>query len=498
MTDTATSNHSDTSTSNPMEDNTLEPLIVKHNGADMRRVFALQQVKALALRTSTSAERIAKIEQLCAAVLKRRDEIYAAMRADFNKPEAEVDLGEIMVVKQEAKDAIRHLKSWMKPQRVSANKMLLGTFNHVRYEPKGVCLIIAPWNFPVNLLIGPLISCLAAGNTAMLKPSEMTPATSRLMQEIIEGLFDESEVAVFQGAAETSQALLELKFDHCFFTGSPAVGKIVMAACAKHLTSVTLELGGKSPVVVEQSANLKDAAGSLAFGKCNNAGQACIAPDYALVEQAVRDEFVRELVKVIEQRYGDTLAKQQQTPDLARIINQRHTQRIADLIDDAVNKGATLAYGGDVDVDACWIQPCILLDVPPDADIMEEEVFGPVLPVQSWTTLSAAVGEINRREKPLALYVYSKDKDVIDQVINNTSSGDAAINTCMVHFLNGNLPFGGANNSGIGKAHGFHGFKSFSHERSVVRDRFAATQLTAAPYNRFTRWFIKFVIRWMA
>ncbi len=464
----------------------------------MRSVHAQQRERALELRQSTAAQRIEAITRLRDAILARREDIYQAMAADFRKPEAEVDLGEVMVVVQEANSAIRHLKRWMKPRRVAPTAALLGTQNSVRYEPKGVCLIIAPWNFPVNLLIGPLISCLAAGNTAMLKPSEMTPATSSLMQEILEELFDERDVAVFQGGAEVSQSLLELKFDHCFFTGSPAVGKLVMAACAKHLCSVTLELGGKSPVVIDASAKLKDAAGSLAFGKCNNAGQACIAPDYALVESSARNTFVGELISVLEARYGNTLEQQKQTPDLARIVNQRHTQRIKALIDDALSRGAGLAYGGDVDVAQCWVQPTVLVDVPDDALILQEEIFGPVFPVRGWQQLDQAVAWINAGEKPLALYVYSQDEAVIRQVVEQTSSGDAAINTCMVHFLNHNLPFGGANNSGIGKAHGEHGFKAFSHERSLVRDRFAMSQLTSPPYDTLTMRIIKLVVRFFS
>ncbi|MGJ8668892.1 MAG: aldehyde dehydrogenase family protein [Oceanococcus sp.] len=462
------------------------------------RVYQAQQQRAIALRQSSAAERMQLIRRLRDAVLERRDEIYQAMSTDFHKPEAEVDLGEIMVVVQEANDAIKHLKRWMKPQKVKATMALMGTQNHIRYEPKGVCLIVAPWNFPVNLLLGPLISCLAAGNTAMLKPSEMTPATSTLMEEIINSLFDEKDVAVFQGGADVSQSLLELKFDHCFFTGSPAVGKIVMAACAKHLCSVTLELGGKSPVFVDKSAKLADAAGSLAFGKCGNAGQACISPDYALVEASIRDALVAELSAVLDRRFGKGAEAQKQNADFARIVNVRHTQRIKALIDDALERGATLAYGGDVDVEARWVQPTILVDVPDDALIMQEEIFGPVFPIRTWQNVDEAINWVNAGEKPLALYVYSNDDAMIEKVIGQTSSGDAAINTCMVHFLNHNLPFGGANNSGIGKAHGYHGFKSFSHERSVVRDRYAMSQLTSPPYNALTMKIIKFVVRFFS
>jgi aldehyde dehydrogenase (NAD+) len=342
-----------------------------------------------------------------------------------------------------------------------------------------------------------LISALAAGNTAMLKPSEMTPATSRVIQEIVEDAFDESEVAVFQGAAETSQALLALKFDHCFFTGSPQVGKIVMSACAQNLTSVTLELGGKSPAVIDSTVNMKDAAGSLAFGKCSNAGQICIAPDYLLIEEAAQAEFLQAFDAVLKTRYGNTAAAQKSSPDYTRIINVNHVKRIQGLIDDAVEKGAEVAIGGEVDVDDRYIQPTVLINVPRNARILEEEIFGPVLPLVTWQDQQEAIDYINAGEKPLALYVYSKNEARIKKVLASTSSGDAAINTCLVQFLNHNVPFGGANNSGIGNSHGIHGFKAFSHERGVVRDRFALTQLFSAPYTPFVKRFVKFAVRWM-
>lgn len=465
--------------------------------AEMQRVFALQQKTALKWRHSTAQERIERIQRLKDSVQAHEQAIYDALYQDLRKPEAEADLAEMMVVMQDAKHAIAELKHWMKPVRVPATKALRGTFSKITYEPKGVCLIIAPWNFPVNLMLGPLISALAAGNTAILKPSEMTPATSAVIQAIIDDSFNEDEVAVFQGAAETSQALLELKFDHCFFTGSPQVGKIVMGACAKNLTSITLELGGKSPAVLDSTVNMKDAAGSLAFGKCSNAGQICIAPDYMLLEKSAQEDFVREYDAVLKKRYGETAAEQKSSPDYTRIINRNHVQRIQALIDDAVAKGARIAVGGEVDIDDRYIQPTVLVDVPRDARILEEEIFGPVLPIITWENEQEAIDYINAGEKPLALYVYSKNDKRINNVLASTSSGDAAINTCLVQFLNHNVPFGGANNSGIGNSHGIHGFKAFSHERGVVRDRFAMTQLFSAPYTPFVKKLIKFAVRWM-
>lgn len=465
---------------------------------DLNSIFAQQQQKALELRYTTAEERITKIEKLRDAVLARQDDVYAAMRSDFNKPEAEVDLGEIMVIKQEANHAISHLKKWMKPKKVGAPLALFGTSSYIKYEPRGVCLIISPWNFPLMLLFGPLISAIAAGNTAILKPSEMTPAVSELQRQIIADVFTPDEVAIFLGDAEVSTALLAMPFDHCFFTGSPNVGKIVMAACAKNLTSVTLELGGKSPCVIDHTADLEKTAGSLIFGKCANNGQACTAPDYALVAEGQQDQLLQALTHTLHERYGNSMEAQRSSPDLARVINERHAERIARLIKDAVDKGATLAYGGTIDVAERWIQPTILTNVPDDADIMHEEIFGPVLPMQTWQKLDNAIELINSKPKPLALYVYSQDNDTVDKVLSRTSSGDAGINACMMHFLNHNLPFGGVNNSGMGSAHGHHGFMAFSHERGVLRDRFAATAKTMPPYNEKTRKFIQFILKWMA
>lgn len=465
--------------------------------AEMRRVFAAQQQTALKWRHATVAERIERIKRLKESVLAHRQAIYDALYEDLRKSESEVDIAEIMVVVQDANHAIRHLKQWAKPQRVPATKALNGTFSKITYQPKGVCLIIAPWNFPVNLMLGPLISALAAGNTAILKPSEMTPATSNVLEHIIDDVFDEEEVAIFQGAAETSQALLELKFDHCFFTGSPQVGKIVMGACAKNLTSITLELGGKSPAVLDSTVNMKDAAGSIAFGKCSNAGQICIAPDYMLMEKSAQADFVREYEAVVKKRYGEMAELQKASPFYTRIINENHVRRIQGLLDDAVSKGAKIAVGGEVDIEDRYIQPTVLVDVPRGAKILEEEIFGPVLPIVTWEQEQQAIDYINAGEKPLALYVYSKNDKRIQNLLTSTSSGDAAINTCLVQFLNHNVPFGGANNSGIGNSHGVHGFKAFSHERGVVRDRFAMTQLFAAPYTPFVKRLIKFAVRWL-
>ncbi|HEX5276428.1 MAG TPA: aldehyde dehydrogenase family protein [Fluviicoccus sp.] len=450
----------------------------------MRAVFEAQQETAIRWRQSTAAERIERIKRLREAMLARRADFYAAFASDYRKPEAEVDVTELMPVLDEMRHAIGRVKRWMKPSRVWPTSLMIMTKAWVQYQPRGRVLIIAPWNYPLNLCFGPLVSALAAGNTVILKPSEMMPAVSKVMAEIIREVFPENEVALFEGSLPTSQALLDMPFDHIFFTGSPMVGKIVMAAAAKHLTSVTLELGGKSPTIVDETADLKTAAETLMWGKFLNAGQTCVAPDYLYVHASVKDAFVRECRTILEARYGKSAAEQKASPDLTRIVNPRHAGRVAGLLQEAVDNGARLLTGGDVDVDSCWISPTLLDQVQPNAKLMEEEIFGPVLPIVEYTDLNRVIADINARPKPLALYLWSKNQGNIDFVMQNTTSGGACINHCMMQFVHGNLPFGGVNNSGIGHAHGHFGFKAFSHERAVVRSSFIMlVRLFFSPYD---------------
>lgn len=463
--------------------------------AEIERVFAKQQAYALELRTSSAAQRVAKIKRLKEMLLDRTEDIYKACYEDFRKPEAEVDMTEILPVVMEANDAIRHTKRWMKPRRVRPTFTMLGTQARLRYEPRGTCLIVSPWNYPVNLTFMPLVSAIAAGNTAILKPSEMTPHCSQLMEDMVRELFDEQEVALFQGAVETSQNLLAQPFDHIFFTGSPAVGKIVMGAAAKHLTSVTLELGGKSPVIVDKTANLKKTAGSLVFGKFANNGQTCIAPDLTYVHADVKDAFVDEVKAAIERMYG-SIEGIADNPDYCRIVNDKHYGRIKHLLDDAKQRGATIAAGGLHDDAQDFLAPTLLTDVDPEAGIMQEEIFGPLMPILTFNDVDEAIADINGRPKPLALYVYAKDQKLIDRVIGNTSSGGACVNAAMMQYLHGNLPFGGVNNSGIGNAHGEYGFKAFSHERAILRDYYSSSFLMQPPYTSFTRRLVRWTIKY--
>ena len=452
-------------------------------------IFGHQAATALRLRSSTAQQRIAKIRKLRDAVIAHTEGWYRAAHADFRKPPGEVDLGEILPICIEANHAIRHLKKWMKPTRVWPTLMTLGTRSSVTYIPRGRCLILGPFNYPVNLTLGPLVSAIAAGNTAIIKPSELTPHLSGLMAQVVREVFTEDEVAVVQGDAQVAQGLQALPFDHVFFTGSPAVGKQVMAAAAQNLTSVTLELGGKSPSIVDASANLSLAASNILWAKFTNAGQTCIAPDHVYVHESVKDAWVACCREVLQKAYGESLAEQVASPHLAHMVNARHTDRVKALLEDAKSRGARVLLGGGALEGECFVQPTLLDQLPSDCRLMKEEIFGPLLPIITFRSLDEVIAKINAGPKPLALYVYSQTPAHVDQVLAQTASGGACVNHALLQFLHGNLPFGGVNHSGMGNAHGHYGFKAFSHERAVVRTQvpLAATLLGTGEVPTFIR-----------
>ncbi|MCK6617304.1 MAG: aldehyde dehydrogenase family protein [Cyclobacteriaceae bacterium] len=461
-------------------------------------VFNRQKRSAEVLRTEPFSIRKQRLKALAAWVKTNRKLIQQAIYADFRKPEVETDATEIFAVLTEIDHALAHLDRWTKPIKVDAPVTMLGTRSAIVYEPKGVCLIIAPWNYPFNLSIGPLVSALAAGNCAIIKPSELTPNTSAVVAKLCSDLFDESVVSVFEGGVEVSQQLLELPFDHIFFTGSPAIGKVVMQAAAKHLTSVTLELGGKSPVIVTPSVRMRDAARRIAVAKFINNGQTCIAPDYVLVHESVMKNFIDALREETLKRFAvdGTLAH---SPFYARIVNEKHFNRVHELVQDAINKGARAEMSGPVDASTRLMHPVILTQVPEQARILEEEIFGPVLPIIPYHSSKDAIRFINKKPKPLALYIFGTDKKEQHEILINTSSGAVCINDCAIHFLHPNLPFGGVNNSGIGKSHGYYGFLAFSNEKPVLRQRsgFTSVQLFYPPYTRRAKKIMDWLIRWM-
>lgn len=462
---------------------------------EIQRIFDLQKQNQYSIGNTRASERKKKLKQLKKAVeVTFRNEIREAIYSDFKKPKAEVDLSEIFPVTAEIKHIVSHLSQWMADQPVDTPLSLLGSSSYIHYEPKGVCLIIAPWNFPVNLTLGPLVSAIAAGNTVMLKPSEFTPATSAVISQLLKSIFDENEVAVIEGGVETSKKLLSLPFNHIFFTGAPAIGKLVMEAASKHLTSVTLELGGKSPTIVDETANIKTAAKRIAWGKFFNSGQICIAPDYLFVHESKKDEFIAELKRILSEFYS---AKPENSDSIANIINSKHTSRIASYLTDSVEKGGNVLLGGNCSIEKSFIEPTIIENVAMDSGLMENEIFGPVLPVFTFKNLEEVVQQINKGEKPLALYIYSKSNKNIDFVIKNTRAGNSCINNNDVHFFNPNLPFGGSNNSGIGKAHGIFGFQSFSEARGIYRQYLpsALELLFLPPYTKLKEKLIELTVK---
>lgn len=462
--------------------------------AEIKRIFQLQEANQYKVGNSTASERKAKLSKLHKAVMKYRPEIKEALFKDYKKHPSEVDLTEIYPVTSEIKHAKSNLSRWMRPQSVSTPLAMLGSSSKIKYESKGVVLIISPWNFPINLTFGPLVSAIAAGNTVMLKPSEHTPHASAIMKKIINELFDENEIAVIEGGVETSQTLLSLKFNHIFFTGAPSIGKIVMQAAAKHLTSVTLELGGKSPTIVDETANLDSAAKRIAWGKYINNGQVCIAPDYLFVHESKKDKFVELFGKHIDSLYAGDASKES---SYARIVNERHYHRVKSYIVDAVNRGAKVEFGGKTDEKQDYIAPTVLTNVDMKSKVMEEEVFGPILPIHTYKDINEVINIINEREIPLALYIYSSKKKNINHILNNTRAGGTCINNNAVHFFNANLPFGGANNSGIGKSHGWFGFEAFSNARGVYQQHIpGALELLMPPYNNFKQTLIDLTIKW--
>ena len=458
-------------------------------------IFARQQAARWRVAATSADQRRAKLKALLDALMTHRAEAHAALAADFRKSPEEVDLSELYPVISELKDAIRHLHRWMKPQKVPTPIGLFGSAGTIRYEPRGLALIISPWNYPIYLTLGPLVSALAAGNCAILKPSEFTPHTTAFLKKLLAGLFPEEEVALVEGEADAAQALLALPFDHVFFTGSPAVGKVVMKSAAEHLTSVTLELGGKSPVLVDADADLRLAARKVAWGKGLNGGQTCVAPDYVLVHEKVHDAFVEALKRAFETFYGTNPEARKASPDLARIITPRHHARLVGLLRDS--KGLVV-FGGEQDTDSRYLSPTVITEVDPNSPIMQEEIFGPLLPVLKVPDMDAAVAFVNARPKPLALYVFSGRRRNAEALVARTTAGGGCINDTVLHFVHTGLPTGGVNTSGFGKAHGFHGFEAFSNARGVLRQRtrFSAIQLMYPPYTGFVRRMIDWTVKY--
>lgn len=414
------------------------------------------------LQTKDVKWRMEQLKRLKQAVVDDQEAIINAVKADLGRPEFEAYF-EIAAI-TEINYAIKHLKSWVKPKKVAVGLEQFPASAKIYPEPLGVVLIISPWNYPFQLLISPLVGAIAAGNCAVLKPSEISAHTSTAIANLIQKTFDPAYIAVVEGDADTSKALLAEKFDHIFFTGGTAIGKIVMEAAAKHLTPVTLELGGKSPCIVDADTDLKDTAKRITWGKYLNAGQTCIAPDYLLVDRRIKSELLTEVQKCVQDFYGQEPEK---SPDYARIISHRHFDRLVPLL-----KDGEIVIGGQTRPEDKYIAPTVIDGVSWDSPVMEEEIFGPILPVLEYQELNDAIAQINARPKPLALYLFSKDKQKQQQVLQQTSSGGVCLNDTVMQVGVTTLPFGGVGDSGMGNYHGKASFDTFSHFKSVLKKGF--------------------------
>lgn len=449
------------------------------NPQEISRVFNLQKERFNAEPYMPVKERKTKLKKLLKAIIANQQAIEEAVYDDFRKPPTEVKLTEIFAVTSEIKLALRKLNDWTGREYKSAPLTYFGSSGWVMHEPKGIALIISPWNFPFLLALGPLVSAIAAGCRVILKPSEHSPNTSAFLKEFIGALFDESEAAVFLGDAEISKQLMEHPFNHIFFTGSTAVGKIIMEGAAKHLASVTLELGGKSPCIVERTANIKLAAERVVWGKFVNAGQTCIAPDYLMLEERIAERFLQHCMSEINKYSG---------ADYCSIINQNHYNRLKHFIEDALNKGAEVLTGNEYNEEKRIIKPTILTNPNTEMEVMREEIFGPVLPVFTYETEDEIKAVIEQNPKPLALYIFSNSKKFTGRILKAIPAGTSAINDCVVHFANNNLPFGGVQTSGFGKSHGFYGFREFSNERAVMKQPIVtATGFLYPPYTKLKK-----------
>lgn len=405
--------------------------------------------------------RLEMLKTLQKSIIAHESEIFDALKKDLNKSPFEAYETEVGITLQELQYVIKHVRSWAKPERVKTPLLHFKSTSFILSEPYGVVLIMSPWNYPLQLSIAPLIGSIAAGNCTLIKPSAYSPATSAVIAKIVRECFDEGFVAVIEGGREANQALLKEKFDYIFFTGSVEVGKTVMAAAAENLTPVTLELGGKSPCIVDCNTNLEITARRIVWGKCLNAGQTCVAPDYLLVHKDVKNDLLNSMKKYIAEFYGQHPHKSE---DLPKIINRKHFDRVKELL----NCGKTVV-GGQYDEKTLKISPTILDDVSWDEPVMQEEIFGPVLPVLEFDDLSQVIETVNKRPKPLALYLFTTSKQTEKKILENIPFGGGCINDTIVHLATSYMPFGGVGESGMGGYHGRWSFDTFSHKKSILK-----------------------------
>ncbi|MEH2063517.1 MAG: aldehyde dehydrogenase [Nostoc sp.] len=433
---------------------------------DLSKVGDIIQTQREFFKTGKTKDitfRIEQLKNLKQVIIEHEQSIVEALQGDLHKPELETYLTEIGVIK-EIDYAIKNLQNWTKPKKAAVSFDFFSYSARIYPEPLGVVLIIGPWNYPFQLIISPLVGAIAAGNCTIIKPSEIASHTSRIIAEIIAKHFDPAYIAVVEGGVEASEKLLAEKFDHIFFTGGTAVGKIIMAAAAKHLTPVTLELGGKSPCIVDTDINLEHTVRRVTWGKFINAGQTCIAPDYLLVNKKIKKDLIDRLEKCLKEFYGDNPVN---SPDYARIISEKHFDRLVNFL-----KDGKVIIGGKTQVSERYIAPTVIDHVSLEDSVMQEEIFGPILPIIEYTDIAEAIALINSRPKPLALYLFSQNKNLQKRVLQETSSGGVCINDTVMQVGVSSLPFGGVGDSGIGNYHGKASFDTFSHNKSVLQNSF--------------------------
>jgi len=411
--------------------------------------------------TKDLAFRKAALKRLKIEITSKEQAIYDALTTDFNKPQFETYLSEIGIIISDLDLAIKNINRWSKPKRVGLSLLNFPSLDYIYNDPYGTVLIISPWNYPFQLAMAPLIMAVAAGNTVVLKPSEVTTNTSKLLSEIISNVFPPEHVLVIEGGVAVAESLLRHRWDYIFFTGSVSVGKIIAKAAAEHLIPITLELGGKSPCIVDDSVNLKLTARRIVWGKLLNAGQTCIAPDYLIVKSNIKQDLIKALISEIEIAYSKNI---EASKDYARIVNDKHLQRLKNLLD-----SETIIYGGQINTNDNYFAPTLVDQPSLDSPIMKEEIFGPILPILSYDTEDDITSIINGLEKPLSFYIFSKHKTFIKQTLSRYSFGGGVVNDTIVHFANHKLPFGGIGYSGMGAYHGKYGFTTFSHQKSISK-----------------------------
>lgn len=460
---------------------------------EILRVYQAQEKNLQNLKNTSVKDRLKKIKQLEKTVLVNRSKIEQALFSDFRKPPIQTAFSEIYPVVAEARLYQSRLYDWAAEKEVDTPMVFLGASAKIVFEPKGRTLLLTPWNYPFQIPVRNMIDSYAAGNAVIIKPSEYTPNTAEIVKEVIGKVFAENEVAVISGDHSVAAELLNLRFDHIHFTGAPVIGKLIMKKASETLTSVTLELGGKSPVIIDETANIKKAARNIIWSKYLNAGQTCIASDYLYVHESKKEEFIQAMKHNISKSFGANPKE----GAYCSIVNAKHFARVKRLLDDAVSKGAKIENGGDTDPSANYIAPTVLSNISNDMFLMQEEIFGPLLPVLTYKNLDDVIRFINANEKPLSLYIYSSSRKNQEYITQHTSSGAVCINESMIHNGHPELPFGGVNNSGIGKSHGEYGFKEFSHEKPVLKAWNAPSDLLTPPFGKLNETVVNAMLKFL-